>query len=161
VAFETTSHVGVGGPNLGPPNDGAIADCVANSPGGPVHVLLTDSVAEHLPGCNMAFRRDYLLLIGGFDERFRVAGDDVDICWRLQERGWTLGFSPAALVWHHRRNSVRRYLRQQRGYAKAEALLAEKWPAKYNSVGHLTWQGRLYGRGNIKTLLQRPRIYHG
>jgi hypothetical protein len=151
----------MGGPNLSPPGDGHIADCVANAPGGPVHVLLTDTVAEHIPGCNMAFRRECLVTIGGFDPRFRVAGDDVDVCWRLQEHGWTLGFSPAALVWHHRRNSIARYLKQQRGYAKAEALLAEKWPGKYNSFGHPTWGGRLYGNGNIKPLLQRPRIYHG
>jgi len=24
------------------------------------------------------------------------------ICWRLQQEGWTIGFSPAAMVWHHR-----------------------------------------------------------
>jgi glycosyltransferase involved in cell wall biosynthesis len=161
IGFQSSSHAAIGGPNLCPPGDGHIANCVANAPGGPVHVLLTDTIAEHLPGCNMAFRRHCLAEIGGFDARFRMAGDDVDVCWRLQERGWTLGFSPAALVWHHRRNSIARYLKQQRGYAKAEALLAEKWPQKYNSFGHLTWEGRLYGRGNIKPLLQRARIYHG
>jgi glycosyltransferase involved in cell wall biosynthesis len=161
IAFEASSHAAIGGPNLSPPGDGNIADCVANAPGGPVHILLTDTIAEHLPGCNMAFRRKCLAEIGGFDPRFRVAGDDVDACWRLQERGWTLGFSPAALVWHHRRDSIARYLKQQRGYAKAEALLADKWPQKYNAVGHLRWQGRLYGKGNPKPLLLRPRIYHG
>jgi GT2 family glycosyltransferase len=161
MAFQSSSHAAIGGPNLSPSGDGCIADCVANAPGGPVHVLLTDTIAEHLPGCNMAFRRESLLAIGGFDPQFRVAGDDVDACWRLQERGWTLGFSPTALVWHHRRNSFARYLKQQCGYAKAEALLAEKWPQKYNSFGHLTWHGRLYGKGNAILVLQRPRIYHG
>jgi len=155
-----TEHAGIGGPNIAPPGDGVVADCVANAPGGPVHVLLSDRLAEHIPGCNMAYRRDKLLEIGGFDPRFRVAGDDVDVCWRLQERGWTIGFAPAAVVWHHRRGSLRGYLKQQKGYAKAEALLAQKWPAKYNSAGHLTWHGRLYGKGVIKTLL-KPRIYHG
>ena len=137
----TTEHAGIGGPNIAPPGDGPIAACVANAPGGPVHVLLTDQVAEHIPGCNMAFRKDRLAAVGGFDPRFRVAGDDVDICWRLQERGWTLGFSPAALVWHHRRNSVRTYWKQQQGYGKAEALLEAKWPERYNAAGHLTWRG--------------------
>src|SRR5207245_2021241 len=80
------------------------------------------------------------------DPQFRVAGDDVDVCWQLQKRGWTLGFSPAAVVWHHRRDSVRAYWRQQRGYGRAEALLEAKWPEKYNSAGHLTWTGRVYGR---------------
>ena len=32
--------------------------------------------------------------IGGFDPQFRAAGDDVDICWRLQDAGGTIGFSP-------------------------------------------------------------------
>lgn len=161
ACFLRTEHAAVGGPNIAPPGDGFIADCVANAPGGPVHVLLSDDVAEHIPGCNMAYRRDNLLAIGGFDPRFRVAGDDVDICWRLQERGWTLGFAPTAVVWHHSRNSIKAYFKQQRGYAKAEALLAEKWPAKYNSAGHLSWQGRLYGRGIVEAIFTKSRIYHG
>ncbi|WDT74126.1 MAG: glycosyltransferase [Candidatus Manganitrophus sp.] len=160
--FLRTTHVGVGGPNLPPPGDGPIAECVANAPGGPVHVLLSDQEAEHIPGCNMAFRKSALLEIGGCDPQFRAAGDDVDLCWRLQQRGGTLGFSPAAMVWHHRRNSVVRYWKQQQGYGKAEALLARKWPEKYNAAGHLTWAGRLYGRGWTAPLGRwRARIYHG
>jgi GT2 family glycosyltransferase len=160
-AFMRTEHVGIGGPNIAPPEEDVIARCVANAPGGPVHVLLSDEVAEHIPGCNMAYRRERLMAIGGFDPQFRVAGDDVDVCWRLQERGWTLGFAPTAVVWHHRRHSIRAYFKQQLGYAKAEALLAEKWPDKYNRAGHLTWQGRLYGRGVVELFFQRSRIYHG
>ncbi len=160
--FLTTSHAGIGGHNLPPSNDGWIAECVANAPGGPIHVLLDDQTAEHIPGCNMAFRKVCLDAIGGFDPQFRTAGDDVDICWRLQEKGWTLGFHPSALVWHHRRNSVRTYWRQQRGYGRAEALLEKKWPQKYNAAGHPSWNGRLYGRGSTSLPSWRPsRIYQG
>ncbi|HYS38859.1 MAG TPA: glycosyltransferase [Pseudonocardiaceae bacterium] len=159
--FMTTDVVGVGGPNLPPPGDGVIAECVARAPGGPAHVLLSDTVAEHIPGCNMAFRVAALRQIGGFDPRFRAAGDDVDICWRLQDRGWTLGFGPAAVVWHHRRNSVRAYWRQQRGYGRAEALLADKWPEKYNAAGHFGWAGRIYDRGLTHHLVRVQRVYHG
>ena len=84
ATFLSTDHVGVGGPNIPPADDGPIAECVSNSPGGPVHVLLTDQEAEHIPGCNMAFRKAALEAIGGFDAQFRIAGDDVDLCWRLQ-----------------------------------------------------------------------------
>jgi len=161
-SFAATNHVGVGGPNIPPPGGGAIADCVANAPGGPVHVLLSDCEAEHIPGCNMAFRKQCLEAIGGFDPQFRVAGDDVDICWRLQQCGWTLGFHPAAVVWHHRRNSVRAYWKQQWGYGKAEAQLKKKWPEKYNGTGQLTWAGRIYSRGVTRALdFRRGRIYHG
>ncbi len=159
--LRTTDHAGAGGPNVPPPGDGPIADCVANAPGGPVHVLLSDQVAEHIPGCNMAFRKRCLEAIGGFDVQFRTAGDDVDVCWRLQEKGWTLGFHPAALVWHHRRTSVRAYWRQQRDYGKAEALLERKWPGKYRPSGGLTWGGRIYCKALERALLIRPRIYQG
>lgn len=162
LTFLTTDHAGVGGPNIPVPDDGWIADGVANAPGGPIHVLLSDSVAEHIPGCNMAFRKASLEAIGGFDPQFRVAGDDVDICWRLQQRGWTLGFSPSAMVWHHRRNSLRTYWKQQQGYAKAEALLQRKWPEKYNLVGHPRWIGRVYNKGLAQALgIRRARIYQG
>ncbi len=161
VVFSGSSHAGVGGPNIAPAGDGDVAECVANAPGGPMHVLLSDHEAEHLPGCNMAFRKASLEAIGGFDPQFRTAGDDVDICWRLRQAGCTLGFSPAAVVWHHRRNSIRAYLRQQRGYAKAEVLLERKWPEKYNPAGHIGWTGQLYGKGLAQTLGRRGRIYQG
>jgi GT2 family glycosyltransferase len=162
AAFLGSDHAAVGGPNIVPSEDPPLAQCVANAPGGPVHVLLDDRVAEHVPGCNMAFRRSALDAIGGFDEQFRTAGDDVDVCWRIQERGWTVGFAPAAMVWHHRRSSLRAYWRQQTGYGKAEALLERKWPEKYNTLGHVTWAGQLYGRGLHRLLGSgRPRVYFG
>jgi O-antigen biosynthesis protein len=159
--FLTTSYVGVGGPNVPPKDDGLIADCVANAPGGPIHVLLSDREAEHIPGCNMAFRKAALQAIDGFDPQFRSAGDDVDICWRLIEQGWKIGFNPAAMVWHHRRNSIRGYLKQQRGYGRAEAMLEKKWPENYNRLGHLRWHGRIYGKVLNIVFARRGRIYQG
>ena len=46
---------------------------------------------------------------------------------------------------HRRRDSVRRYLRQQYEYGKAEALLERKWPSRYNRAGYPRWAGRIYG----------------
>jgi len=152
---------GVGGPNV-PPADAVTADAVGHAPGGPMHVLVSATEAEHIPGCNMAFRRAALERVGGFDARFRVAGDDVDLCWRLQDAGGTLGFSPAALVWHRARGSARAYLRQQAGYGRAEALLERKWPERYNGHGHVSWSGTVYG-GKVRRALGRRRwhVYHG
>ena len=160
--FLTGDWVGVGGPNIAPPGDGPIADCVANAPGGPVQVLVSDIEAEHIPGCNMAFRREALAAIDGFDVRYRAAGDDVDLCWRLQERGGRIGFHAGAMDWHHRRNSLAMYWNQQKGYGKAEALLEAKWPERYNALGHLSWGGQLYGRGFTLPLpAGRASVYGG
>jgi GT2 family glycosyltransferase len=162
TTFRHSTHAGVGGPNLQPHGDGWIAECVASAPGNPVHILLSDHEAEHVPGCNMAFRKAALEAIGGFDAQFRVAGDDVDLCWRLTDAGFTLGFSPAAVVWHHRRNSLKAFWRQQRGYGRAEGMLQRKWPERHDADGHVAWAGRIYGRGIVRALTWgRGQVYHG
>jgi hypothetical protein len=86
-------YAGVGGPNISPPAQDWIQACVAAAPGGPSHVLLTDVVAEHIPGCNMAFHRWAFDAAGGFDPDYRKAGDDVDFCWRLQQSGQVVAFT--------------------------------------------------------------------
>src|SRR5438067_50241 len=162
LTFLKADYAGVGGPNIPVADDGETAACVAGAPGAPAHVLLSNSEAEHVPGCNMAFRKSWLEAIGGFDPQFRQAGDDVDICWRTREQGGKLGFSPAAMVWHHYRRTVREYWKQQMGYGKAEAMLERKWPEKYNSGGYATWAGHIYVNGTFRSLSwSGGRIYQG
>jgi GT2 family glycosyltransferase len=154
------SAAAVGGPNL-TPEDGWLAACVAASPGQPVHVLENEQVAEHIPGCNMAFRREALVAVNGFDPLYRKAGDDVDICWRLRQAGHWISFAPGAFVWHHRRQNPRAYLRQQAGYGEAEALLRFKHPAQFNGCGGGKWRGVLYGPSLQGLRLDRTIIYRG
>jgi O-antigen biosynthesis protein len=156
-----TSFVGVGGPNFLPADDSAVAAAVMVSPGGPAHVMLTDRLAEHIPGCNMAFYKWALQEVGGFDPIFHRAGDDVDVCWRLQQRGFRIGFSPPGFVWHHRRSTMQAYLFQQSGYGEAEAMLARRHPEYFNSFGGSIWQGRIYASSKFGLTIRRPIIYHG
>ena len=159
--LQAGDYAGIGGPNLPPPEDAAIATCVMAAPGGPAHVMLTDRLAEHVPGCNMAFYKWALDEIHGFDPIFRRAGDDVDICWRLQQARHKLGFSPAGFVWHYRRATAREYLRQQAGYGEAEALLVGRHPEYFNALGGSVWRGRIYTPSKFGVFLRPPFIYHG
>jgi GT2 family glycosyltransferase len=161
-AFKDSDYAAIGGPNVLPGSCNIISDCVDHTPGAPTHVLLSDIEAEHIPGCNMAFRKKNLESIGGFDVQFRTAGDDVDLCWRIQDAGWKIGFCSAALVWHHRRNTVKGFWKQQLGYGKAEALLERKWSEKYNGLGHRTWGGMIYSNGNLPSFMSGNwKIYYG
>jgi GT2 family glycosyltransferase/DNA-binding beta-propeller fold protein YncE len=141
--FLTSDVVGSGGPNVVPADDPPMAQSIARAPGGPTHVLLDDRTAEHVPGCNMAFRREALLAIGGFNAIYLRAGDDVDVCWRLQARGWKIGFAASALVWHHHRSSIKAYWRQQVGYGEGERWLMAHHPDKFLD-GRMLWHGRIY-----------------
>jgi GT2 family glycosyltransferase len=151
----------IGGPNVPPQSDNWIAKCIAVSPGGPSHVMLDDRIAEHVPGCNMAFDRQKLLKLGGFDPRFRAAGDDVDICWRFLDAGYEIGYAASALVWHHRRSTVRGYLRQQKGYGLAEGILYFKHRHRFNMLGCSKWHGVIYGEGAVGLPSATPPVYHG
>jgi O-antigen biosynthesis protein len=151
--------VGVGGPNIPPPRDPSGARLVAHAPGGPAHVLVSDDRAEHIPGCNMAFWRDTLLECGGFDPIYTTAGDDVDICWRVQDRGLEIAFHPAAHVWHHRRNGLLPYLRQQHGYGQSEALVEARHPDRFTAIGSARWRGVIY-QGPMRSVT-RQRVYRG
>jgi len=156
-----TGACAIGGHNFPPPEDNWIAGVVAVSPGAPAHVMLTDREAEHVPGCNMAFWKWALDAINGFDPIYRAAGDDVDVCWRLMQRGWKIGFSHAGFVWHYRRNTVAAYLKQQRGYGVAESLLRHKHPEYFNSLGGMRWRGRIYNPLRGAEGFGRFVIYHG
>jgi O-antigen biosynthesis protein len=154
-------YAGVGGPNVTPPAKNWIQACVAAAPGGPSHVLLTDVVAEHIPGCNMAFYRWAFEGVGGFDTEYRKAGDDVDFCWRIQQAGWVVAFSPTAIVWHYRRFTLRAFLKQQEGYGEAESLLRFKHLIFFGPTGTAKWRGQIYGTPRFSWFVNRPVIYHG
>ena len=158
--FLTSDVVGAGGPNLVPADDPPMAQCIARAPGSPTQVMLDDRIAEHVPGCNMAFRRDALLAVGGFNPIYLRAGDDVDICWRLQARGWKIGFAPSALVWHRHRASLRAYWRQQVGYGEGESWLKPHHPDQFQGL-HIGWRGRIYGPLPFHRSLTRARVNSG
>ena len=161
AAYDNPMWVAAGGPNIPPPPRTTTEAVVATAPGAPIHVLLNDEEAEHLPGCNFSVRKDALLRIGGFHHDFTTAGDDVDICWRLRAAKGKLRFVPAAMVWHHRRISVRGYLRQQSGYGAAEALLMKHHPSHFGPLGGARWRGAIYGDGLGLRDPAEGSIYHG
>src|SRR2546426_9322171 len=79
-------------------------------------------------------------------------------CWSAATN---LAFSPSAVVWHHRRPSVKAFWRQQVGYGESEARLERKHPQKFNPWGHTFWAGRIYGPYPFFRPFRRPMIYHG
>jgi glycosyltransferase involved in cell wall biosynthesis len=159
LGFDGRRVGGVGGPNVPPPNESLGAQVVARAPGGPVQVLFSDDRAEHVPGCNMAFWKNVLTEVGGFDPVFTSAGDDVDLCWRVLDKDWEISYSPAALVWHRRRSGLSPYLRQQAGYGRSEALVEARHPDRFGPLRTACWRGRIYN--TLSPPARRQRIYRG
>ena len=54
----------------------------------------------------MVIRREVLDSIGGFNERFAVAFNDVDLCIRVRRLGWRILWTPAVEMYHHESASL-------------------------------------------------------
>ena len=111
---------------LSAPHDGAWAERYAEWAG----VLSQPRMLEHpyLPGAvtaNLLVRRAAYDDAGGFCEDIRSGGDR-EFCWRLQDRGWTLGWRPHAAVEHHHRASMKGLLRQFARYGSGAGWLARR-----------------------------------
>lgn len=61
-------------------------------------------------GACLMIRRELFRQMGGFDERFPVTGNDVDLCCRVRERGLMVAITPHARLLHFESLS--------RGYAR-------------------------------------------
>ncbi len=80
-------------------------------------------------GANCAFRRDALLGVGGFDERFVYVFDETDVCMRVARGGWTIAYAPRSAVVHESASSSRRRSAHDRDWwtiAQADAYFALK-----------------------------------
>ena len=58
-------------------------------------------------GAFMAFRADVFAGLGGFDERYFMYCEDVDICLRLQLAGYRMAKADAVVVHHTRRRTLK------------------------------------------------------
>jgi GT2 family glycosyltransferase len=55
---------------------------------------------DWLSGAAVWLRRDALDSVGGWDERYFMYVEDVDLCWQLRRRGWRVAYEPGAAVTH-------------------------------------------------------------
>jgi glycosyltransferase involved in cell wall biosynthesis len=80
-------------------------------------------------GGNMSFRREALLAVDGFDERFRWGSEEEDLTRRLRRiHRDRMVFDPEAWVSHRFEPTVRNVLRRNIAYGKGKALQYSKWP---------------------------------
>lgn len=83
---------------------------------------------------NCAIRRAAFEAAGGFESEAR-AGEDADLCWRLQREDWQLEERPGALVLHRNRSSLGALWRQRFRHGAGAAWLDRRYPGSMRSWG--------------------------
>lgn len=101
--------------------------------------------------CNIAYRRDVLERLGGFDEAFRydaasrrgqgpIYGEDVDLAWRAIASGARVVFEPEALVLHDvRARTFREHLRDRHRWEGIVRAVEKNPRLRERCHGHWFW----------------------
>jgi hypothetical protein len=61
---------------------------------------------DYVSGCAMMIRKSEFQQLGGFDERFFLYHEDVDLCKRAKEHGYETTYLPGVLIQHHKGTSA-------------------------------------------------------
>lgn len=121
-------------------------------------------------GCNMAYRRNTLLALGGFDPALDVGtptggGGDLDAFLRVLESGGTIAYRPDAVVRHlHRRgdDALRRQIFDNgRAYSAVlfAAFLRERGRGRVRVVGrYWRWLAAWHARRIARRLARREQL---
>ena len=137
TTFEHTDSVGVGGPDLLPPDSSRTARMIGyvmTSPfarGGRFNPSTQHTSSEeekyvyHIPTCNLALKRKVFTTVGLFDESF-VKGQDLELNYRIVTTGHKLLYSPNIKVVHHRKQYIKDFSKQIYKWAKAKVAIIKK-----------------------------------
>ena len=92
----------------------------------------------YVPSCNLIIRRGTFLKLGGFEETLHV-GEDVDLCWRLQDGGHELEYRPQGRILHKHRNELGAFARRRYDYGTSEPILQKRHTSRRKKLELPIW----------------------
>lgn len=110
----------------------------------PFSAIYEHSVEDHDGGsfltCNVAYRREAFVAVGGFDRLFpHAAHEDRDVAWRIQKEVGPVGFEPAMRVVHPGRPFSAKQWRRRGVIAIDDWLVLARHPERKASRRPLRW----------------------
>lgn len=70
-------------------------------------IAMMEREVSFASGCAMFLRRKVFEEIGGFDPRYFMYEEDVELCLRIMAANWKIRYLPTAVVWHRGQGSSR------------------------------------------------------
>ncbi len=155
----------IGGPAITPPSDPLWAKVSGAvflsrfSGGFPERYwpIPPEKFVDDWPSVNFIVRKDVFDEIGGFKSEY-WPGEDTFFCREIIKRNGKILYSPKLVVWHHRRATFGKHLRQIGNYALHRGFFARKFPENSRklkfflpSIWALSSLFSLFFVNNIKT----------
>lgn len=98
----------------------------------------------YVPTAVLLVRRSAMEDVGGFDTQLRY-GEDVDLVWRLHQRGWRIQYEPAVEALHPCRPRFSGWLRQRFSYGTSASPLARRHPGAVAPLRISGWSALAWG----------------
>ena len=83
----------------------------------------------YLPSCNLLVKKEVFLGMNGFAPAMQV-GEDVDLCWRMRDKGRRIAYMPAGTVFHQHRNQPGAFMSRRFFYGTSEEKLQRLHPTR-------------------------------
>jgi len=113
-------------------------------------LAMTSRYITFASGCALLIRNELLKIHGGFDERFFMYEEDLELSLRVQKLGWNIWYEPSSLVYHIGQGSLRK---------DGEKFSGVLWPSNpnlpfyvYNIVRNRLINMHMYAEGKNKVL---------
>ncbi len=82
---------------------------------------------DYVSGCALMVRKDTFHKVNGFDEKFFLYNEDVDLCKRITSSGGTITYEPSAQIIHYRNRSMNKIAGKAKDeYRKSQVYYYQK-----------------------------------
>lgn len=94
------------------------------------------TTVDALSGSCMFLRKETLEEVTGFDEQFFMYGEDLDLCFRIQQKGWDICYTPDTEIIHFKGESTKKSeLKYVRIFYGAMVIFMEKhFSSRYSKI---------------------------
>ena len=121
-----------------------------------------DVSCDWTSGSYMLARREAVMSVGGFDERYFLFSEETDLCLRLKRAGWEIRHSPRMTIVHHAgKAGFNERLSAQDAYARRQYVLKNMPPVRGRlalaaySLGHILRSGYVTSAPDVRSARRR------
>jgi len=143
---EQPNLVAAGGTVIGYPSDNTISKYFTYRQYLGMPIFVSGKI-HSLISASCCFRRSTFEQIGGFSPEydiFKVGGEDLDISTKILKQNLEIGYCAKAVVWHHNRESLQAFIKQQYRNGFGIYMCAVLQGLEQESLG-IVRSGSLYG----------------
>ncbi|MFA6980574.1 MAG: glycosyltransferase family 2 protein [Ignavibacteriaceae bacterium] len=86
---------------------------------------------DFVSGCALMIRADLFEKVKGFDERFFLYSEEVDLCYSVTKSNYKVIYSPFPIVWHHHSKTIGENPYKKSYYLiRSKIFFVKKWGTK-------------------------------